>query len=537
MAENKNTSKLSHTIPNSTVIASGSPTLYQLRPKRQEFGTMTRLTVGEKNVNKTNRTVLLVGETGAGKSGLINALVNYTMGVTFEDEDWFQLVEDEKKGQAGSQTVSQTSDVMVYEIFGFEGQTLPYSLTIIDTPGFGDTRGIEHDVNTNQRLFDLFRSEDGVHELHAIGLVMKASDNRLSDRLSYVFDSVMSLFGKNVEKNIVALITHSNGRNPKNALQALEAANVKCSRNQKNQPVYFLFNNCQHEDRAEEPECLKNAAQISERGMRGFTDFLERIAVRKMEKTVEVLNERINLTASIQNLQERIELIEIKQTEIRHTQQALKRHQQEMKKNENFTFHVDEVYKDKEPLSRGKWGLFYAGAVCCTDCEENCHYPCTMARTPKYCEVMKRGRCTVCTNKCPPSAHVREKWIYVAKTRRAVKTETLLKLKYESNKREGQKKLSLLENLESEIKQLGAEKSQLLDESYQHVVRLEQIALNVTSLSTFVHLDFLIEKMKERGDTGKLQKLQEMKSRENEGTRSALVYMMSKLKLAEKTDK
>ena len=51
-----------------------------------------------------------------------------------------------------------------------------------------------------------------------------------------------------------------------------------------------------------------------------------------------------------------------------------------------------------------------------------------------------------------------------------------------------------------------------MDESFQHVLKLEQIALNVNSASTHVHLDFLIEKMKERGDKVKVQKLEETKS-------------------------
>ncbi|XP_059197149.1 uncharacterized protein LOC131977740 [Centropristis striata] len=511
------------------------------------------MTLGERNLTKMNKTILLVGETGTGKSKLINALVNYAMGVEWEDNVWFQIVEEEKKK---SQTASQTPDVMVYEIFGFEDKTLSYSLTIIDTPGYGDTSGTEHDAEISQRLLDLFRSDEGVHQIDAVGLVLKANENRLSDRLRYIFDSVVSLFGKDMEKKIVALITHSNGRKPTNVLEALETANIKCARNDKNQPVYFLFDNCQEEDRSEDPECLQRVDKISMKSMRQFTDFLEKSAPQRLETTVGVLNERIRLAACIDNLQERIEFIELKQEAVKKNQERLKRYQQEMESNKEFTVEVEEVYKVKKEVSR-EWrvlalGLNYGAAVCCTVCEENCHYPCTLTWYPEYCKVMKDGHCTVCTGKCPVSVHVKEKqctsceeecqesthrktfWIYEPKTIKVQKTEEQMKEKYEKGKAESEKSTDLLENLKKEIEELQKKKDEWLEEAYQHVLSLEKIALNVNSASTYVHLDFLIKKMKEKGDTEKIQKLEEMKKRmdEDKGIKAAAWYGFGKVAAA-----
>ncbi|KAM6901454.1 uncharacterized protein PEZ65_019563 [Lycodopsis pacificus] len=506
MATNNNTSKYDY-ITRKELIDEGSPKVYQLKPKEGEIGSLKRMTVGEKNPNKKNKTILLVGEIGAGKSTLINALVNFAIGVKWEDDVWFKIVEDEKK----EQSESQTSEVTVYEIFGFEDKTLPYSLTIIDTPGYGDTGGIEQDERVSQRLFDLFRSKDGVHEIDVVGLVLKAGDNRLCDRLSYIFNSVVSLFGKDLEKNIVALITHSPGRTTKNALKALDAANIKCARNEKNEPLHFLFNNCQSEARTDEIEDLEHEYKKATRGMKQFTDLLEKTASQKLEKTVDVLNEQIRLTACIQNLKERIQSIELKRTEIQQTKEALKKH--ERTTNEEFTVEVDEPYKDKETIEGG-WrllGMCFKGATCCTVCEENCHFPgCTIAPTPSQCEVMEDGRCTVCTNKCPAADHVKEKWRFVNKTRKVSKTLQDVKAKNEKNKGENQKKMSLLESLQKEMEDHEANKTQLLDEAYKHVVKLELIALNAVSGSTSVHLDFLIEEMEKKKDAKKVQKLKEM---------------------------
>ncbi|XP_031420480.1 septin-1-like [Clupea harengus] len=305
-------SKYQDIISKSVLISSGSPHVYQLRPKKETFGTMTRMTIGKKNVGKLNTIIFFVGETGSGKSTLINALTNYAMGVKWEDNLRFDLINDEKMDTSEC----QTSDVRVYEIFGFEDETLPFSLTLVDTPGFGDTSGVEKDAFIFQRLCDLLQSEDGVLEAHAVALVLKASDNRLSDRLMYILDSLMSLFGKDMEDNIVALITHSSGRTPKNVLKFLETAQIKCAKNEKNQPPNFLFDNCLTEDRTEEEDNLKSAHETSMRGMRKFADFLGKIQPRRLGTTCEVLKQRIGLTACIQNLKERIKLSELKQTEI-----------------------------------------------------------------------------------------------------------------------------------------------------------------------------------------------------------------------------
>ncbi|KAF1378007.1 hypothetical protein PFLUV_G00206750 [Perca fluviatilis] len=516
-APNTNTSSKYDNIICKVKIHSGSPAVYRLKPKKENIESLTRMTLGEKNPNNKNKTILLVGETGTGKSTLINALVNYTMGVEWEDDVWFQIVEDEKR----SQSESQTSDVMVYQIFGFEDKTLPYSLTIIDTPGYGDTRGQNHDDIVSQRLLDLFQSTDGVHEIDAVGLVMKASENRLSDRLRYIFDSVVYPFGKDMEKNIVALITHSDGRTPKNPLQAVEAAMIKCARNEKNQPVHFLFNNRQDEDRTEDIKVLKRADATTTEGMIQFTKFLEKTAPQNMEKTMDVLTERTILTTCIQNLQEKIESIEKKQRIKKENQALLKKHKQDIKDNKEYKINQKSVIKVKEPIDGGEnwWMLGLYGALCCTKCKKTCHYPCKCIFHAVFCEIIDfNDACKSCG--CNESYHVKETWRYVEKEITSKVTVKAMKEKYEKGRAGFDKAKSLLETLEKEIEKLQKEKHQWLEKSFEHVVKLEQIALKVDSVSTRDHLDFLIKRMK---DTAKKRKLEEMKSRadDNEGTTGA----------------
>ncbi|XP_063051966.1 uncharacterized protein LOC134446532 [Engraulis encrasicolus] len=497
-----------------------------MNPAATKIGNITRLTVGERNVNHTNRTILFVGETGGGKSTLVNTLVNYAMGVTWEDEVWFKIVKEEQKKQSESQTL----DIIVYELFGFEGQVLPFSLTLIDTPGYGATQGTREDDIVTARLYDLFQSPDGVEEIAAVALVVQASTNRLSDRLRYIFNSVMSLFGKDMEKNIILLISNSDGMTPTNVFTALKEANVKFAKNEKNQPINFLFNNCQDKHRTEEDEdALEFAFKISRKGMTGFKNFLKTNKPQNVEESRKVLRERSRLTACIQNLQARIDCIALKQTEIKQTRESVKKCDKGM---QEFVFVLDEVYKEEEPIGSGWWvlGLFNDGATRCTHCKENCHYPgCIFAPSAGKCEVMKRGRCTSYTNKCPVSCHVKDKKMYVTKTRRVKMTVKEVEEKYglhiEEHKTSKERNLSLLEYLEKQLRDLKHNMSQLLDEAFHHVVRLDEIALITNSLSTHVHLDGLIKVMKEEGEEDKAKRLEEVQKQLDKGLLGAMNYM------------
>ncbi|CAG0903918.1 unnamed protein product, partial [Darwinula stevensoni] len=91
------------------------------------------------NANR-NMSLLLVGGTGSGKSTMINAIANFVLGVEWEDEFRFKI-KTEKGQKKRSSQYSQTKWINSYIFQWQEGFRIPYSLTVIDTPGFGDTDG------------------------------------------------------------------------------------------------------------------------------------------------------------------------------------------------------------------------------------------------------------------------------------------------------------------------------------------------------------------------------------------------------------
>ena len=178
---------------------------------------------------------MVLGATGAGKSTTINGMINYILGVQWEDDFRFKLITDEAGGK--SQTHSQTQEITAYTLHRMEGSMVPYTLTIIDTPGFGDTRGLERDREITAQINEFFSipGSNGIDHLDGIGFVTQASLARLTPTQQYIFDSILSTFGKNIASNIFMMVTFADGNKPP-VMDAIKAGNIPFAKS-------FKFNN------------------------------------------------------------------------------------------------------------------------------------------------------------------------------------------------------------------------------------------------------------------------------------------------------
>ncbi|XP_056614641.1 uncharacterized protein LOC130429837 [Triplophysa dalaica] len=496
------TKTLSHNdeiVKKSILIEDGSPARYRLQITTEdpdESKSYRKKIFGERDPEKSHKTILLVGETGTGKTTLINAMINYMCGVKREDNIWFEIQDDQSKETSAH---SQTSIITVYGVYIPESS---HDLTIIDTPGYGDTRGIESDREIAKSLLNLCKSDDLVDEIDAVCFVIKADQNRLSDRQKYIIDAVQSLFGSDVAENIVLLLTHSDGFPPKNALTAIKEAEVKCAVDDKKQLIYFLFNNCQSETFKEEYETIrKQSWDLSYKGMREFFKFIDQIKLKTLKIMKAVLQKRHEFELKISSLQACVQNIEQKKKELGNSETSL--HKLKEETHPIPTKDVEVSYKEKVDTASAK------KAMCCTVCEENCHYPgCSWICDIKGCQVMKSNQCTVCRNKCHYSKHVKEAKIYEEKTKTEKRIDEDLKKKHEDKITFA---LSSKDTLEKELQELEKEKLMKVMDAYHCVETLGIIALNADSFTILEHIDFLIKKLKEINDPEKVEALENIK--------------------------
>ena len=349
-------------------------------------------------MTKPHKVIMMVGMTGAGKSLMLNNMVNYIYGVNFQDHFRFKLIyeEDEfaeRKATGDSSTShadSMTRWVSSYTLYYKEGSRVPYTLVLIDTPGFGDTRGISFDENIEKSLKEFFNNKTHpVNELSSIGLVIQSSQARLTAEQMYIFNAVLDIFGNNVEKNICLLFTFADAQPPP-ALETVKKENIPFSK-------YFKFNNSAVFSRIKD----ESNAYYWKFGFDNLENYFRHIEVvepTSLELTKEVLRERQMLHLLLDGLQKGISdgfdsLLLIERTT--HVVMELKG---TMKANKDF-----KVKKTVHPQTTKVVNHFITN---CKSCMFTCHDPCFIGGDNKQgCASMKDGKCVRCAGKCPWDSH------------------------------------------------------------------------------------------------------------------------------------
>ncbi|CAG0901597.1 unnamed protein product [Darwinula stevensoni] len=253
--------------------------IYELQPKRTNSDIRCQLRkqeIGERGPDDgIGKVLMLVGATGAGKSTLINGMVNYAFGVQWEDKFRLKLIVDEENE---SQAYSQTKWVSAYVLHKQQGMAFPYTLTLVDTPGFGDTEGIKRDDELKIQIKEFFSNGGyfGVDQLDGVGFVVPSSQARL---------------------------TPAQDQEPR-VLSAIREGNMPIKQ-------LFKFNNSAlfpepHKDDIN-PEFEKLSWKM---GMKNFSNFfkvLKNTQPASLTLSKEVLQERGRLEGMLQNIQSQLD--------------------------------------------------------------------------------------------------------------------------------------------------------------------------------------------------------------------------------------
>ena len=478
--------------PTTKQIKIGNPSVFKL-PLTESSATInyrarTRKCIfGDCGAGCQEKTIMLVGATGSGKSTLIDGIINYITDVSWDDDFRFSLVDltDDEKNKKANKSESQTEWITCYSIHKMDGSKIDYDLNIIDTPGFGDTRGIIRDKAIVDQIREFFTTpgDQGIAFLDAVCFVTQAPLCRLTPSQKYIFDAILAVFGQDIASNIYVLITFADGSDPP-VRGALRAANVPFEDSYKfNNSA--LFASSENSDQASFGNLFWKMGQES---FRIFLKDLKQVESRSLQLTAEVLQIRKCLEATIQGLQPQIAEGMNQLNTIRQEKEILQKHKTDIACNRNFHYEVEDIHMRKIDLQPEEY------TTNCLTCNRTCHYPCAIPddKAKRGCAVMQCGSCTVCPKKCDWSMHVNNSFRFETFPVTVTKTYAELKQKYDIAQVEEKKQISVIGKVKNAFSSLGSKVMKMVSNIREYINKLNAIALRPNPLSDLDYIDLLI---------------------------------------------
>ena len=451
------------------------------------------------------KVLMVVGATGAGKTTLINGMINYFFGVKWTDD--FRLVliaEDLAKIQAHGQTVLITA----YTIYPSEGSQFEYTLTIIDTPGFGDITDLERGKQIIQQMQDFFsvQSENGIDHLDGIGIVTQASLAQLTAQQNYIFHSILSVFGNDVEQNIFIMVTFADFKDPP-VIAAIKKAKIQFS-------TYYKFNNSalfasnkhiQHleKEKNEEEDFNEMFWNMGYFFLKNFfSAFYNKNGVG-LYLTKEVIRERKQLETTTQAVKQLISSGCTKLEEFRQEERVLQQIKAEIEANKNYTYTIVIQKQRKIDLPTGHY------ITNCLTCNFTCHYNCIYADDKdKYqCSAMDNGgqsnaHCMACPKKCFWQQHVSSPYTFELYMDTEERSSEVLHEKYKTALQRKKKVENMVQQIEYSLQTVENGIIFKVEELQRVLQRLDKIALKQSPLTQVQYINLLIEAEKQQAKPG-----------------------------------
>ena len=387
------------------------------------------------NDYKNSYVVLFCGKTGDGKTTAINAFFNIIKGIELNDSYRFILIREKKKekGQAESQTDG------VHLFYLRDNNNKP--IIIIDSQGYGDTRGKSYDEKINDAFEYVFSHV--IDHINTVCFITKSNTNRLDILTRYIFSCVTSLFSEDISENFIILATYANEdtfingpdfidsiktdndflniqqRMDKNWWYAFDSKSILS--NKDSILAKFSFKNLldfyKEKVIALKPKTIKKCAEILmiRRQYRihvnNLTGIFENLIVEQENLGIKINNINI-IDQKIINLEDKINDLEINMNK----SSPEKLENDLILLNEELNKKLKELKEKKDVIKVKTLSPSKDFCTFCRICEKNCHEPCdcrfsSLTRCIKY--SFWSQTCENCGH--PKTDHIQDYYKYIYK--------------------------------------------------------------------------------------------------------------------------
>ncbi|CAC5418342.1 unnamed protein product [Mytilus coruscus] len=165
--------------------------------------------------NKSDeKTLIFVGAKGAGRSTLINALINHILEVSYSDDHRFALIDPTTEGP---REINQLTE---YKIPRIKGSRVNFKLNIIQTPDINDSNdGLNEEMNKYITALCV----KNTNRYFAILVVMPSSSNQLTDGQRHVLSGICR---DNIADKVFLILTFHVEGNTNNCLDIVAEAKI-----------------------------------------------------------------------------------------------------------------------------------------------------------------------------------------------------------------------------------------------------------------------------------------------------------------------
>ena len=432
---------------------------------------------------ETNRhpyKMLLIGETGSGKTSFLNLLCNS------------RLIEELGKGAdaAKLEQIMRYNDLTIEnltamhsktrEVKSYEAEIYRMRTTVIDTPGFGDLRGLEQDKENVKKIIDALKGEDYIN---CVCLVIYGRQARISASLQYTLSEISTTLPKEVIDNIIVVFTNTASALDcyfelhqldvffgKKIDRALYIDNPYCKIEEAKQKATQLTDQIARSLRKSFEDGAKCLRSLQET-VKNFKDVHTLHFTRLYDKKQEIERDVIILLAFYD------EQIELKM-QINTAEEKVAAALHSKKCNTHFKF-IKELEVTK-PVETGKPGNLLCGVP---GCYSNCHMPCyclTKLYDPeefKKCKAMGGTEtCKVCGHSYRHHYH-NEVMFKKFKERKEIIDEAIKKRFEEATDKE-QRANYLKQGLQTQKEELLRKKNSLLQELNGKITEFQKLSIS-----------------------------------------------------------
>ena len=422
--------------------------------------------------------MLVVGETGSGKTSFLNLLYNcdkvQQLGCNFDEagiKTFQQFNKSSLENDVTQTMASKTSGTKLYEIsFG------RIKVGIIDTPGFGDSRGFEQDKKNVETIMDVLKVE---HYINCVCLVINGRTPRITVTLRYVLTEITSLMPRQVLDNVVVVFTNSIRR----AYVNFDPKLLTSYFGKETQHMFYIDN----------PYSLYQKFKNEGRDLKTIAEDLEEEfdrAAKVLRKMCEKIHDfPVVHTCRFSELYERKKDIESGVLKLLTEydnqigfQNALRLAEQKLRAAQQ----TKDLFKEFERPAISFWSpekTSYHNTLCnYKDCRSNCHEHCNLPKSIDK-EVFRRCLCmgydSMCIReKCRHSYtfHYHGYELYTLKEKKSV-VDKEMKEKYDAAESEEKKQQVLLGGIKKKLVEIEQKRKLLSAELFKTISKYQELAV------------------------------------------------------------